>query len=274
MSTYVIGDIHGCWQTLQRLLDRIGWRPAIDRLWLVGDLVNRGPASLQVLRWAADQSGLVATLGNHDLHLLARAEGLASTRPEDRFDELLAAPDREPLLEWLRSRPFLHREGEVVLVHAGLWPGWDLEEAAELARGAAAQMAGSGYRAFLERLSTKPRPKWRADLNDQDRVAAAAAIFTRLRVVRPDGRPKLGFTGPPEEAPDGCRPWFEDSEVLRAAYTVVFGHWAQLGYYRQGSAICLDSGCVYGGSLSALRLDDGEVFHEPVADSEVAPMEE
>ncbi|GAG40522.1 unnamed protein product, partial [marine sediment metagenome] len=196
MATYVIGDIHGCWQTLQRLLARIEWNPTVDELWLVGDLVNRGPASLEVLRWAANQQRLVAVLGNHDLHLLARAEGLVDGRSEDMIDEVLDAPDRDHLLAWLRARPFIHVRDDVVMVHAGLWPGWDVEDAAGLALGASDRLAGPGGHEFLSRLNTKPRIKWRTDLEGDDRLAAAAAIFTRLRVVRSDGRPKLDFTGP------------------------------------------------------------------------------
>lgn len=273
MATYVIGDIHGCWQTLQRLLEGIEWQEAADRLWLVGDLVNRGPESLEVMRWASRQRNLVATLGNHDLHLLARAEGLVAGRPEDRLDGLLAADDREALLDWLRGQPFLHHEQGAVLVHAGLWPDWDLERAAELGQDASARLAGPEGRAFLERLSSTPRPQWRSDLEDGERIVAAAAIFTRLRVVSREGALRLGFTGPPEEAPDGFRPWFEDSKVLTTGTRVIFGHWAQLGYYRGDGAECLDSGCVYGGSLTALRLEDGELYHEPLADP-VSPMED
>jgi bis(5'-nucleosyl)-tetraphosphatase (symmetrical) len=273
MATYVIGDIHGCWETLQRVLGWIGRRPDRDDLWLVGDLVNRGPGSLQVLRWAAGQRRLVAILGNHDLHLLAHAAGLSKARPEDRLDDVLAAPDRDELLHWLRARPLLHRRDDVMMVHAGLWPGWDLAEAEALATEAQERLAGGHWKSFLERLVRKPRPKWHADLAGEERVAAAAAVFTRLRVVRPDGRPKLGFTGPPENAPDGFRPWYETSEVVMGGTRVVFGHWAQLGFFRDDRVVCLDSGCVYGGSLTALRVEDGQVFQEPVADPTV-PMEE
>jgi bis(5'-nucleosyl)-tetraphosphatase (symmetrical) len=273
MPTYVIGDIHGCWRTLERLLERIRWRQERDRLWLVGDLVNRGPESLAVLRWAVAQPGLVVTLGNHDLHLLAVAAGLARRRSEDRLEEVLGAPDRDELLGWLRTRPFVHRENGVMMVHAGLWPGWDLAHAEAMASEAQQRLAGRGRRAFLERLVSKPRPKWRTDLVGDERLAAAAAIFTRLRVVGRDGRVKLGFTGPPEEAPEGYRPWFETSDIVKRGPRLVFGHWAQLGFFRDDRVVCLDSGCVYGGTLTALRLEDGQVFHEPVADS-AAPMEE
>jgi len=274
MATYVVGDIHGCWQTLQRLLERIGWRPSSDELWLVGDLVNRGPGSLEVLRWAMEHDErLVSVLGNHDLHLLARAAGLVGPRPGDRLNEVLAAPDRGRLLGWLRGRPFVHRRDRAMVVHAGLWPGWSADEAVRLAGDLADRLGGHDGEAFLGRLIRKPRPRWDPNLGGDNGLAAAASIFTRLRVVRADGRPKLGFTGAPDEAPEGFRPWFVNSAVVESGVTVVFGHWAMLGFYRGENATCLDSGCVYGGSLSAVRLDDDRVFHQPVVDP-VPPLEE
>jgi bis(5'-nucleosyl)-tetraphosphatase (symmetrical) len=143
MATYAIGDVHGCFETLRRLLRRVVYDPARDRLWFVGDLVNRGPDSLGVLRWAAAQGDrIVAVLGNHDLHLLARAEGISAARKRDTLEEILEAPDRDDLLSWLRSRPLLHREGEILLVHAGLFPEWTPAEAERLARDVEARLRG------------------------------------------------------------------------------------------------------------------------------------
>lgn len=272
MATFVIGDIHGCWTTLQRLLDRVGWDPVRDELWLVGDLVNRGPRSLEVLRWAARQQRLVATLGNHDLHLLARAAGIAEVRREDSLQEVLDAPDRDELLAWLRRQPFLHTSGDLMMVHAGLVPDWDENEAMALANQARDRLSGEDGRHFLERLSRKPRPQWRVGLVGDERLAAAVTVFTRARVVRSTGEPELGFTGPPERAPEGCRPWFQGSTVIESGAQVVFGHWAQLGVYRSGGALCLDSGCVYGGSLTAWCPEDGRMIGERTADA-TPPME-
>jgi bis(5'-nucleosyl)-tetraphosphatase (symmetrical) len=274
MATYVIGDIHGCWETLQRLLERIDWRPSKDRLWLVGDLVNRGPGSLAVLRWAVEHDNdIVSVLGNHDLHLIARAEGLTHERTGDALDEVLEAPDRDRLVGWLRKRPLIHREEDVLMVHAGLWPPWVADEAVSLADEISRLLRGDGWREFLGRLVRKPRPKWHPDLEGADRLAAAAAIFTRLRVVRNDNSPKLGFTGPPDEAPEGCTPWFRVSMVVAQGLSVVFGHWAMLGFYRDERVTCLDSGCVYGGQLTALRLSDGRVCQQPVLDP-IPPLED
>jgi bis(5'-nucleosyl)-tetraphosphatase (symmetrical) len=256
------------------LLERIAWRPSDDRLWLVGDLVNRGPSSLEVLRWAMEyDERLVSVLGNHDLHLLARAAGLAGPRPGDRLDEVLAAPDGGRLLDWLRGRPLVHRCDGAMVVHAGLWPGWSADEAVRLAGDLADRLGGDDWEAFLERLIRKPRQEWSIELDGEDRLAAAASIFTRLRMVRADGRPKLGFTGAPDEAPEGCRPWFLDSSAVEGGVKVYFGHWAMLGFHRGGNVTCLDSGCVYGGSLTAVRLEDDRIFHQPVRDP-IPPLEE
>lgn len=261
MATWVIGDVHGCWRTLERLLEQLRWDPGRDRLWLIGDIVNKGPGSLEVLRWAAREQGVDSILGNHDLHLMARAAGLTTARSDDRLEHVLEAEDRDELLAWLRGRPFLHREGDTVLVHAGLMPEWNLSEAQRLATDASERLD-----VLLPRVANKPRPVWGEVSSSDDWLAAAMIVLTRLRVVRTDGRPKLGFTAEPEAAPDDLRPWFERSRVVRDGRTVFFGHWATMGYRRVGSAVCLDSGCVYGGRLTAIRLGDGDVVQVPLVD--------
>jgi bis(5'-nucleosyl)-tetraphosphatase (symmetrical) len=216
MTTWVIGDIHGCWETLQRLLGRIEWAPEQDKLWLVGDLVNRGPRSLEVLRWAHENSKrLVAVLGNHDLHLLARAAGVAEAKKEDTLDEILAAPDCDELLGWLRRRPLVHRFGPHVMVHGGLMPEWDIELACGLADAAAARLSGPENETFMGRLVGNRKTAWCPDLKGDERLAAAVAVFTRMRMVGPDGRAHLAFTGSPDDAPEDWRPWFATSAVLR-----------------------------------------------------------
>lgn len=270
MTTYAIGDIHGCWATLERLLHKIAWNPEVDRLWLVGDLVNRGPSSLEVLRWAYhNRSRVTAVLGNHDLHLLARAAGVKK-KADDSLGAVLGASDLTELLSWLRGRPLLHAEGDTMLVHAGLHPTWDLEEAAGLSEAIAQRMATDEGLEVLYRLR---KTRWTPDLEGDERLAAALAVMTNVRIVAPDGRPKLSFTGPAAQAPEGCRPWFEDARVLRLQRRIIFGHWAMLGLSRHGDAICLDSGCHWGGSLTAIDLESGELISEPVAaeDSSVTP---
>ena len=269
MATYVIGDVQGCFITLTRLLRRVDFDSANDRIWLVGDLVNRGPDSLEVLRWAkAMGSRVTAVLGNHDLHLLACAEGAREPRNRDTLEAVLEAPDRDSLLEWLMGRPFLHREDDNVLVHAGLLPAWSLDEAEALAWEAQETLRSRRRYQLLEWFEDGGSPsRWEPELNAVERTRLAVDAFTRLRTLRADGEVCLDFSGPPEEAPEGCRPWFELCS-LPPAVTVLFGHWAALGLHLGRSAIGLDTGCAWGGTLTALRLEDRSVFQEP---SELRP---
>lgn len=262
MATYAIGDIHGCWATLEGLLERIRFSSGRDRLWLVGDLVNRGPRSLAVLRWARGLGdGAVVVLGNHDLHLLARAAGVAERRRRDTLEEVLAAPDRGELLAWLASRPLLHREGGRVLVHAGLLPGWSLERAGDWAREVEAALAGPEGTSLLQAVRCPPYPAWRASLPREEALRLALYAFAFLRCCDARGRPCHGFNGRPDEAPEGCRPWFAERSG-ETGVTFVCGHWAALGLRLAPGLAALDSACVWGGPLTALRLEDGEVFQQ------------
>ena len=275
MATWVIGDVHGCWLTLQKLLDKIRWKPKVDSLWFVGDLVNRGPSSLEVLRWARENSErLVVVLGNHDLHLLARSLGAAKKRQEDTLEEILEAPDRDHLLGWLRTRPLLHRFGPYVMVHAGLAPDWNISLATGLAEKLSAQISGPQGDEMIRILYAKRKTAWDVDLRGDDQLAAAAANFTRMRMVDADGRARLDYAGPPGVAPEGWRPWYARSAVRSQGYRLLFGHWAQFGFYRARDAVCLDSGCVYGGRLTALCLNDGSVVQEDSIDTAVKPGSE
>lgn len=272
MATWVIGDVHGCWRTLQRLLESIEWDPDRDSLWFVGDLVNRGPSSLEVLRWAYEhRSNLTVVLGNHDLHLLARAAGAAKKRKEDTLEEILSASDRDQLINWLRSRPLVHRFGPYVMVHAGLAPDWGIELTAGLADAVASRIADSNGDAVIQTLYEHRKARWSVDLRGDDQLAAATAIFTRMRMVDEEGRAQLDYAGPPGVAPDGWQPWYTKSAVRSQGYRLLFGHWAQYGFYRARDAVCLDSGCVYGGRLTALCLNDGRVVQEKAVDVAANP---
>jgi bis(5'-nucleosyl)-tetraphosphatase (symmetrical) len=267
MATYAIGDVHGCWETLRALLARVGFSPRRDRLWLVGDLVNRGPRSLEVLRWAAELGdGLVVVLGNHDLYLLARAAGIAERKRRDTLDAVLAAPDREALLAWLRGRPLLHREGDRVLVHAGLFPDWSVEAAERLARETEERLRGESGDRLLRSAVAKRPDRWREGLSAGARARVALAGMARLRALSADGRMCHDFSGPLAALPAGCLPWFAAPGRRSAGALVIFGHWAALGLRLAPGVAALDTGCVWGQSLTALRLDDGAVFQEPNRD--------
>lgn len=267
MATYVIGDVHGCFATLKELLRRIRFDPGHDRLWMVGDLVNRGPRSLEVLRWAIEQGDrLVTVLGNHDLHLLARAAGIGRIRRRDSLAPVLDAPDRDDLLEWLISRPLLHREGGYILVHAGLFPGWTPEQAETLARETEAALQNGGSFGLLVSIDQKNNERWEDRLAPADRARVALAGFAKIRTVKADGRMCSEFSGAPGEAPKGCRPWFSVPERAARDETVIFGHWAALGLRIGDGVAGLDTGCAYGRELTALRLDDRTLFRQPTVD--------
>ncbi len=264
MATYVVGDIHGCDRARRELLEHCGFDAGRDRLWLAGDLVNRGPRSLEVLRWARDLSSrlgerMVAVLGNHDLHLLSRHAGLRPARPRDTFDAVMAAPDADDLVAWLANRPLVHRDGDNLLVHAGLLPSWTPADAERRARQA---------EAFLRDVDRRPEMLARSGSWDDAtrRSRAALQTFTRLRTCTVEGQP-CNFAGPPEAAPEGCLPWFRVPGRKSAGIRVLCGHWSTLGLHREANIVALDSGAAWGGSLSALRLEDERIFQVPVTET-------
>jgi len=270
MAIYAIGDVQGCARTLEHLLGRLPLEDG-DRLWFAGDLVNRGPRSLEALRRVHALAGRAdVVLGNHDLHLLAVAAGRRERRARDTLDDVLAAPDRDELLAWLAGRPLLVEDAGHLLVHAGLHPDWTLEEARAAARAvetALREEPGAVFDALAVRAPAHPCEA--ADA--RERLAAALAVLTRIRYVDPRGRLALDEKGPPERCPDHLTPWFAALGRRRIGRTVVFAHWAALGLHLQDDAIGLDTGCVWGGSLSAVRLHDREVWDEPTRDGEAAP---
>jgi bis(5'-nucleosyl)-tetraphosphatase (symmetrical) len=264
VATYAVGDVQGCLEPLTRLMRAIDFAPARDRVWLLGDLVNRGPDSLGVLRWALAGGGAVnAVLGNHDLHLLAVAAGVRHQRPNDTLAPVLAAPDRHQLLDWLAARPLAVREGGHLLVHAGLLPAWSpeaaLARAAELHQGLTGDRQGTLRQIYEGQVSSL----WRDDLAGAVRLATIAAALTMLRACERDGAMRLDFHGPLEAMPAGCRAWFDMPGLRGRDVTVVFGHWAALGLRHGPGYLGLDSGCAYGRELTALRLDDGQLFGVP-----------
>jgi len=261
MATYAIGDLQGCYEPLERLLKALSFDASRDRLWFVGDLVNRGPDSLACLRFVRGLGdAAVAVLGNHDLHLLCIGEGVEKRRPRDTVDEVLAAPDRDALLAWIRARPLFHAADGFALVHAGLLPEWTVRRAAELASEVEAVLRGPDYRAFLDRLYGDQPDRWSEGLAGIDRLRVIVNAMTRLRVCDAAGAMKLGFKGEPGEASDGWTPWFDMPERRSRGTPVVFGHWSALGLALRDDLLGLDSGCVWGRALTAVRLHDRALF--------------
>jgi bis(5'-nucleosyl)-tetraphosphatase (symmetrical) len=258
MALYAIGDVQGCDAELEALLKSIRFSPDRDRLWFVGDLVNRGPASLEVLRRVrALDAAATVTLGNHDLHLLALAYGSGRIRSGDTLADILAAPDRDALLEWLLHRPLLAEERalDLCLLHAGLPPQWDLATARSCAREFERALRLDPHKLFEQMYGDKP-DRWDDTLAGAERLRYIVNCFTRLRYVGPDGRLELRVKGSPKKAlRDGLTPWFEAAGARWRGTRIVFGHWSTLGYFQNADVIGLDSGCVWGGSLTALRLD-------------------
>ena len=260
MAVYAIGDLQGCLDPLQRLLDRIAFDPARDRLWFTGDLVNRGPASLDTLRFVrALGDDAVTVLGNHDLHLLATA--WADSRPRkkrDTLDDILGAPDRDELLEWLRRRPLLHHDPEVgfTMVHAGLPPQWDLVDAIAAAGELQAVLGGDDFVAFLEEMYGNLPNHWSPELRGIERLRFIVNALTRLRFLRPDGSLDFSSKGPADREGSDLVPWFRYPARRSIGLQIVFGHWSLLHGGAFDGAFGIDTGCVYGGRLTALNLGD------------------
>ncbi|WP_016853710.1 symmetrical bis(5'-nucleosyl)-tetraphosphatase [Halomonas smyrnensis] len=265
MTTYAVGDLQGCHEEFVALLERLDFDPRRDRLWLAGDLVNRGRGSLACLRevMALGDAARVV-LGNHDLHLLAVARGGARIKRKDTLDAILAAPDRERVLDWLQSRPLVVRDGETLMSHAGLPPQWALERAEPLAAEVAERLGGERAGAFLEQMYGNEPARWRDDLDGLDRLRAIVNTFTRMRFIAADGRLDFSAKEGLDSAPSGFAPWFQyarddDPRLL-------FGHWAALEGETPGSRVraeALDTGCVWGGALTALDLASGARISVP-----------
>ena len=261
MAVYAIGDLQGCFDPLERLLERIAFDPARDRLWFVGDLVNRGPQSLACLRFVKSLGDAALTvLGNHDLHFVCVAEGAEKTRARDTLAELLHAPDRDELVAWVRHRPLLHVEDGFALVHAGLLPQWSVAEARALAGEVERELQGPDYRALLARMYGDQPDRWSESLRGYDRLRVIINAMTRLRVCDREGAMVLGFKGEPGESSDAWTPWFDVPGRASRGHVVVCGHWSALGLRLRGDLMSLDSGCVWGRSLTAVRLEDRAVF--------------
>ena len=268
MAIYAVGDIQGCYHSFQRLLEKIQFDPSHDRLWLVGDLVNRGAGSLPVLRWlfnwqAKYPSSVTVVLGNHDLHALTVAEGLMPPHISDTLQPLMEAPDCDELLHWLRHQRMTHAEGGHLMVHAGLLPQWDAQFAVTLGQEVEQALQSSEYKTFLSRMYGNQPDRWHDDLEGIDRLRIIVNAMTRLRICSADGVMELRFKGRPENIPEGYMPWFQVPGRRSADTTVICGHWSALGLYQRDNIHAIDTGCLWGEKLSALRLEDKQVFQVP-----------
>lgn len=271
MATYAIGDLQGCCRELEDLLDHVNFDRSADRLWFTGDLVNRGPESLEALRFvhALGEAALMV-LGNHDLHLLAVAGGHASTGKKDSLDPVLEAKDGDVLLEWLRRQPLLHRERALgfTLIHAGLPPQWDLEQAVGLAAEVEGALRGDSCAEFLAQMYGDQPPAWRENLRGWERLRFITNCFTRLRFCDSEGRVALKEKGPPGSQPEPYLPWYAVSGRRSRKERIIFGHWSTVWLgedpdFDRWNVFPLDKGCVWGGELAALRLEDRKPFSVP-----------
>ena len=259
MATYAIGDVQGCSDELDTLLDAVRFDPAHDRLWLVGDLVNRGPDSLAVLRKVrALGTSAITVLGNHDLHLLAVALTDRKAKAQDTFTALLAATDRDELLHWLRHRPLLHHDAALgyTMIHAGLAPQWDLAQATQCSREVETALRDErSCRSLLEHMYGDEPKRWSPDLGGWPRLRFIVNCFTRMRLCTAQGDLDSRHKGPPAHAPRGLMPWFRVPGRLSQSLRIVCGHWSALGYHDGDGVLSIDTGCVWGNTLCAVRLD-------------------
>jgi bis(5'-nucleosyl)-tetraphosphatase (symmetrical) len=280
MPTYAIGDIQGCCDEFEVLLERIKFDPNCDRLWLVGDLVNRGPRSLDVLRLVRKLGAAVTTvLGNHDLHLLAAAlTPSEQLKPKDTLGEIFAAPDRDELMAWLRCQSIMHHDPELnyTMIHAGLAPDWDFAQARECAVELENALRDdvASTELFAHMYGDQP-DRWSNHLHGVDRLRFITNCFTRLRFCRSDGRLALRHKGAIEDAPAGLVPWFRAPHRRTRDLRIVCGHWSALGLYEGDGVLSIDTGCVWGASLCAVRLDRAAPpVHVPCSSSGLKPESE
>ena len=261
MSTYAIGDVQGCYEPLRRLLDKLDFDTAADTLWFVGDLVNRGPHSLETLRFVRSLgSRAVTVLGNHDLNLLVVASGARKPHRGDTLGPILAAPDRDELLHWLRHRKLMHAGAGYAMVHAGLLPQWSIARALELAAEVEAALQSPDAEEFCAHMYGNSPTAWDEALTGHERLRVIVNAMTRVRLCNAAGQMEFSHKGEPVAIPAGFMPWFDVPGRASADTPIICGHWAALGLMVRGDLLAIDSGCVWGRDLTALRLEDRRVF--------------
>lgn len=262
MATYAIGDVQGCLRPLERLLKQINFNEKHDTLWFVGDLINRGPDSLETLRFVKSLGTQhISVLGNHDLHLLAVAYAAQVKKKHDTIEDILQAPDCDELITWLVRRPLLHLKDNFVLVHAGLAPAWTVQQARCLANEVESQLQSANVKSYLQQMYGNTPRQWQDDLQGYDRFRCIINYLTRMRYCYRDGSLDLNFKGRLEDKPADLIPWYEVPERKNADAKIIFGHWAALqGRANFKNVYALDTGCVWGRCLTAMRLEDEKRF--------------
>jgi bis(5'-nucleosyl)-tetraphosphatase (symmetrical) len=257
MSIYAIGDIQGCFDELLRLLDNIAFNEHTDQLWFAGDLVNRGPKSLETLRFVKSLGdSAVTVLGNHDLHLLAASCAPKIANKKDTLLPVLEAPDRDELIDWLRHRPLFHFNENFCLIHAGLPPQWDFKRTQKMALLAEQALQSPNYQAFLKQMYGNKPNIWSSSLKGVEKLRFIINCFTRMRYCDVNGRLDFVQSGPLGSQPKNLIPWFEVPKRKNADMRIIFGHWSTLGYYEGPNVYAIDTGCLWGGQLTALKLSE------------------
>ena len=267
MATYAIGDIQGCYHAFLALLARLQFNPQHDQLWLVGDMINRGSGSLAVLRWCyQNQDNIQVVLGNHDLHALAVLHALKPEHKSDTLQAILHAPDRAVLLMWLRTQPLMIVEKGYVMLHAGLLPQWTVDNALSYAAEVTRVLQGDNYQYFLANMYGSEPIQWHDDLTGMDRLRIITNAFTRLRVCTAAGEMEFAFKGELPNMPAGYMPWFDVPTRQSQAAQIICGHWSALGLHKRQNIFALDTGCLWGGQLTAMCLETHaitQVNHDP-----------
>jgi len=257
MSIYAIGDIQGCFDELLRLLDAISFDERTDQLWFAGDLVNRGPKSLETLRFVKSLGdSAVTVLGNHDLHLLAASCAPKIARKKDSLLPILEAPDSDELIDWLRQRPLFHFNDDFCMLHAGLPPQWDFKKTQKMASLVEQALRGPDYRTFLKQMYGNKPNLWSSSLKGGEKLRFIVNCFTRMRYCDVNGRLDFIHSGPIGSQPKNLIPWFEAPKRKNADMRIIFGHWSSLGYYEGSNCYAIDTGCLWGGQLTALKLGE------------------
>lgn len=261
MTTYAIGDVQGCYDSLRRLLDKLTFDPSTDYVWFAGDIINRGPQSLETLRFIISLGNSARTiLGNHECHFLASARGHKTPYKTDTFQDIINANNASELIDWVRTRPFLYHDASLgySMVHAGLPPQWSLVDAKQYAKELQDVFRSNAIDDFLAAMYGNEPTKWNAALSGNERLRFMVNCFTRLRFMTHKGELELKEKNTPSVNTEHLTPWFKVPARKTASDKILFGHWSTLGLNRQNNTICLDTGCLWGGQLSALKLDGSE----------------